>query len=55
MPSSTETVSLTKASQAAGHRSFEAFLQSYGLKISSDDDVEEGKAILRGMGFKLNQ
>ena len=30
----------------AGLHSFKHFLESYGLKIWNEDDVEEGKAIL---------
>jgi hypothetical protein len=39
------------AAKDAGHANFPAFLLSYGLRIYNVDDVEEGKAILRGMGY----
>jgi hypothetical protein len=43
----------TSASKAAGFTSFPNFLLSYGLRIYNPDDVEEGKAILRGMGYAV--
>jgi len=39
------------AAKDAGFRNFPEFLLSYGLRIWNHDDVEEGKAILRGMGY----
>ncbi|PVI06281.1 hypothetical protein DM02DRAFT_667541 [Periconia macrospinosa] len=39
------------AAKDAGYRHFKHFLESYGLRIWNDDDVQEGKAILRGMGY----
>jgi hypothetical protein len=39
------------AAKHAGFDNFPAFLLSYGLRIYNHDDVEEGKAILRGMGY----
>jgi hypothetical protein len=39
------------AAKDAGHENFPTFLLSYGLRIYNDDDVEEGKAILRAMGY----
>jgi hypothetical protein len=39
------------AAKDAGHANFPAFLLSYGLRIYNHEDVEEGKAILRGMGY----
>ncbi|KAH7402407.1 hypothetical protein BKA66DRAFT_448694 [Pyrenochaeta sp. MPI-SDFR-AT-0127] len=39
------------AAKDAGFTSFKAFLESYGLRIWNDDDVQEGRAILRGMGY----
>ena len=39
------------AAKDAGFDNFPAFLLSYGLRIYNLDDVEEGKAILRGMGY----
>ncbi|KAH7126711.1 hypothetical protein B0J11DRAFT_433424, partial [Dendryphion nanum] len=41
------------AAKDAGFSSFKAFLESYGLRIWNDDDVEEGKEILRAMGYVL--
>lgn len=41
------------ASKDAGHRHFPAFLQSYNMHISNPDDVQEGRAILRGMGYDI--
>ncbi|KAF2856786.1 hypothetical protein T440DRAFT_463006 [Plenodomus tracheiphilus IPT5] len=41
------------AAKDAGFRHFPDFLLSYGLHISSPDDVKEGKAILRGMGYSV--
>ncbi|KAF2867231.1 hypothetical protein BDV95DRAFT_188033 [Massariosphaeria phaeospora] len=52
-PYNGEKINTNKASQYAGFRHFVHFLQSYGLKISDHDDVEEGKAILRGMGYDV--
>jgi hypothetical protein len=43
-----------KAAKDAGFRHFKAFLESYGLRIWNPEDVEEGKAILRGMGYNLH-
>jgi hypothetical protein len=39
------------AAKDAGFRNFPSFLLSYGLGIWNHNDVEEGKAILRGMGY----
>lgn len=39
------------AAKAAGFRNFKDFLESYGLSLDNHDDVEEGKAILRDMGY----
>jgi hypothetical protein len=39
------------AAKDAGFQNFQNFLQSYGLKIWNNDDVEEGKTILRAMGY----
>ena len=44
----------TSAAKDAGHTSFPNFLLSYGLRIYNPDDVEEGKAILRGMGYAVS-
>jgi hypothetical protein len=39
------------AAKDAGFRNFPGFLLSYGLRIYNHEDVEEGKAILRGMEY----
>jgi len=39
------------AAKDAGFDNFPAFLLAYGLRIYNDDDVQEGKAILRVMGY----
>ncbi|KAF9740512.1 hypothetical protein PMIN06_001641 [Paraphaeosphaeria minitans] len=39
------------AAKDGGFRNFKNFLESYGLRIWNHDDVEEGKAILRAMGY----
>ncbi|KAH7078897.1 hypothetical protein BKA63DRAFT_563564 [Paraphoma chrysanthemicola] len=39
------------AAKDVGFDNFPAFLLSYGLRIWNDEDVEEGKAILRAMGY----
>jgi hypothetical protein len=57
MPSSSNSapkVGADKAAKDAGFDNFPAFLLSYGLHISNPQDVEEGKAILRGMGYNLH-
>jgi hypothetical protein len=54
MTSSTNKSSITgtnSAAKDAGFDHFKAFLESYGLRIWNPDDVEEGKAILRAMGY----
>lgn len=38
------------AAKDAGFDNFPTFLLSFGLRIHNHEDVEEGKAILRGMG-----
>jgi hypothetical protein len=40
-----------QAAKDAGFKDFNAFLLSYNLRIECSDDVEEGKAILRAMGY----
>ncbi|KAL2067756.1 hypothetical protein VTL71DRAFT_15852 [Oculimacula yallundae] len=35
--------------QDSGHDNMDKFLLSYGLKMHNDEDVEEGKAILKGL------
>lgn len=39
------------AAKDAGFDNFKAFLLSYGLRLENNDDVQEGKAILRAMGY----
>ena len=54
MPSnaSKSTISGTDAAaKDGGFQNFQNFLESYGLKIWNSDDVEEGKSILRAMGY----
>lgn len=51
---SNDEISVTKAAKAAGFTSFNHFLLSYGLRIYEMDDVEEGKAILKGMGYNVS-
>lgn len=54
MPSNTDKTHITNTEAAAkdgGFSSFKNFLESYGLRIWNDDDVQEGKAILRAMGY----
>lgn len=41
------------AAKDAGFRNFPEFLLSYGLRIYNPEDVEEGRAILRGMGYSV--
>jgi len=43
--------STAAASKDAGYASFPAFLITYGLKMSDEDAVKEGRAILRAMGY----
>ncbi|RDI77269.1 hypothetical protein Vi05172_g12724 [Venturia inaequalis] len=47
--SDNKSISFNQAVRDAGFRNFNAFLQSYGLKIHDHDDILEGKAILRGL------
>lgn len=54
MPSNAPKSSITgteAAAKDAGFSGFKNFLESYGLRIWNDDDIQEGKAILRGMGY----
>jgi hypothetical protein len=39
------------AAKDAGHRNFEAFLHSYGMRVHNDEDVQMGRGILQGMGY----
>jgi hypothetical protein len=43
----------TAAAKDAGFQGFQNFLECYGLRIWIDDDVQEGKAILRAMGYNV--
>jgi hypothetical protein len=43
----------TSAAKDAGFRNFPEFLLSYGLRIYNHEDVEQGKEILRGMGYAV--
>jgi hypothetical protein len=43
----------TAAAKDAGFDNFPTFLLSYGLRIWNHEDVQEGKAILRGMGYNV--
>lgn len=55
--SATEPSQITGANAAAkdvGHGYFPALLQSCGIHDSSHDDVQEGRAILRGMGYGVS-
>ncbi|EUC46121.1 hypothetical protein COCMIDRAFT_36209 [Bipolaris oryzae ATCC 44560] len=57
MSSETDNSKITttyKAAKAQGFRSFKDFLESYGLRVWEPDDVEEGKAILRAMGYNIS-
>ena len=46
-----EIRSTNAAAKDAGYENFSTFLISFGLRIYNDDDVQEGKAILRAMGY----
>jgi hypothetical protein len=39
------------AAKEAGFKHFKEFLECYGLNLQDPDDIEEGKAILRSMGY----
>ena len=41
----------TAAAKDAGYDSFPDFLHAYGLRLHNDEDVQEGRAILRAMGY----
>jgi hypothetical protein len=43
-----------KAAKAAGFPNFKAFFESYGLRLHNPEDVDEGREMLKGMGFKLH-
>ncbi|ORX91753.1 hypothetical protein BCR34DRAFT_551262 [Clohesyomyces aquaticus] len=51
--SPSRTWNTDSASKDAGFRNFKHFLESYGLRIYNDDDVQEGKEILKGMGYDV--
>jgi hypothetical protein len=56
MSSNTDKSKITgteAAAKDAGFSGFKAFLESYGLRLHNDDDVQEGRAILRGMGYSV--
>lgn len=42
-----------RAAKALGYDGFPAFLAAYGLYVWDPDQVEEGKEILRGMGYNV--
>jgi hypothetical protein len=57
MSSNTDRSGITTtygASKDLGFDSFKAFLESYGLRIWGLNDVEEGKAIMRAMGYNVS-
>jgi hypothetical protein len=39
------------AAKDAGHSGFPEFLNSHGLRVWNDEDVQEGRGILQGMGY----
>lgn len=39
------------AAKDAGFKNFKEFLEAYGLRLHDHTDIEEGKAILRTMGY----
>lgn len=43
------------ASKDAGFENFYYFLLSYGLTIRYSEDVKEGRAILRSMGYGVSE
>ncbi|KAF1833793.1 hypothetical protein BDW02DRAFT_499846 [Decorospora gaudefroyi] len=54
MSSQTNKSSITStdaAAKDAGFENFKDFLEAYGLRLHRHEDVEEEKAILRGMGY----
>lgn len=50
-PDKSHIKNVNAASKDYGHKDFRMFLLSYGLQIWNHEDVEEGKAILRGLGY----
>ncbi|EMD65721.1 hypothetical protein COCSADRAFT_308928 [Bipolaris sorokiniana ND90Pr] len=53
-PDKSKITTTHKAAKAQGFHSFRAFLESYGLRVWEPDDVEEGKAILKAMGYNIS-
>ena len=56
MPSSAhlrETWGTGSAARDAGFNNFPDFLQAHGLSITIQADIEEGKEILRSMGYNI--
>jgi len=47
------TTGINQATKDAGFNNFKAFLLSYGLRLENSVDVEEGKAVLRSMGYAI--
>jgi hypothetical protein len=49
--SKSEIRNTSAAAKDAGFKDFPSFLMAYGLRLDRPDEVEEGKQILRGMGY----
>ena len=49
-----EVKGTNSAAKHAGFKNFPAFLESYNLKIHNAEDVKEGRAILRAMGYGVS-
>lgn len=49
------TTRTNQATKGAGFSNFRAFFLSYELRLENLADVEEGKAILRSMGYAVAQ
>ncbi|EDU50158.1 hypothetical protein Alg130_04388 [Pyrenophora tritici-repentis] len=57
MSSAADKAKITGTGRAAkdmGFDSFKAFLESYGLRVWNHEDVLEGRAILRAMGYGVD-
>ena len=57
MSSNTDKSKITgtnSAAKDAGFSGFRAFLESYGLRVWNPEDVQEGRAILKGMGYGVD-
>ena len=57
MSSAADKAKITGTGSAAkdmGFDSFKAFLESYGLRVWNIEDVQEGRAILRAMGYGVD-